>query len=93
MKDRLRVEVDGAIARDVFGSPYIIVDGEPFWGADRLPQVEKWLRRAGGERSTCIWSMISSLSSSSPADLIRGPIVPRAHPWVARVKPEDDNQF
>jgi 2-hydroxychromene-2-carboxylate isomerase len=44
LKDRLRQEVDDAISRGVFGSPYIIVDGEPFWGADRLDQVERWLR-------------------------------------------------
>jgi len=32
-----------AVARGVFGSPRIFVDGEPFWGADRLPMVERWL--------------------------------------------------
>lgn len=47
VKDRLRGEVDAAIARGVFGSPYIIVDGEPFWGADRLDQVERWLQSGG----------------------------------------------
>jgi len=43
VKDRLRQEVDAAIKRGVFGSPYIIVDGEPFWGLDRFDQIEKWL--------------------------------------------------
>lgn len=43
VKERLRSEVDAAIERGVFGSPYIVVDGEPFWGADRLAQVERWL--------------------------------------------------
>ncbi|MGH8633337.1 MAG: 2-hydroxychromene-2-carboxylate isomerase [Burkholderiales bacterium] len=47
VKERLRVEVDAAIARGVFGSPYIVVDGEPFWGSDRLDQVEKWLETGG----------------------------------------------
>lgn len=47
IKERLRVEVDSAIARGVFGSPYIVVDGEPFWGSDRLAQVEKWLETGG----------------------------------------------
>ena len=47
VKDRLRKEVDDAIARKIFGSPYIIVDGEPFWGADRLPHVDKWLATGG----------------------------------------------
>ncbi|WP_341676778.1 2-hydroxychromene-2-carboxylate isomerase [Niveibacterium sp. SC-1] len=43
IKDRLRAEVDLAISRGVFGSPFFIVEGEPFWGVDRLPQLEKWL--------------------------------------------------
>ncbi len=47
VKDRLRAEVDAAMARGVFGSPYFIVDGEPFWGADRLEQVERWLATGG----------------------------------------------
>ena len=47
VKDRLRKEVDTAIERGVFGSPYIVVDGEPFWGSDRLEQVEQWLRTGG----------------------------------------------
>jgi 2-hydroxychromene-2-carboxylate isomerase len=47
VKDRVRREVDEAIARGVFGSPYIVVDGEPFWGADRLDQVDRWLATGG----------------------------------------------
>jgi 2-hydroxychromene-2-carboxylate isomerase len=47
VKERLRAEVDAAIARGVFGSPFIFVDGEPFWGSDRLAQVEDWLTRGG----------------------------------------------
>jgi 2-hydroxychromene-2-carboxylate isomerase len=47
VKDRTRAENDAAIARGIFGSPYIFVDGEPFWGADRLDQVEKWLETGG----------------------------------------------
>jgi len=43
IKDRLRAEVDLAISRGVFGSPFFIVEGEPFWGVDRFPQLEKWL--------------------------------------------------
>ena len=45
VKERLKSEVDAAIERGVFGSPYIIVDGEPFWGSDRLAQIEQWLAR------------------------------------------------
>ncbi len=47
VKERLKSEVDAAIERGVFGSPYIVVDGEPFWGSDRLDQVEKWLETGG----------------------------------------------
>lgn len=46
-KDRTRTESDAAIARGIFGSPFIFVDGEPFWGADRLDQVTKWLETGG----------------------------------------------
>ena len=47
VKERLKAEVDTAIARGVFGSPYIFVDDEPFWGADRLDQVDRWLETGG----------------------------------------------
>jgi 2-hydroxychromene-2-carboxylate isomerase len=47
IKDKLREETDAAIALGVFGAPWITVDGEPFWGADRLPQVERWLETGG----------------------------------------------
>jgi 2-hydroxychromene-2-carboxylate isomerase len=47
VKDRLRRETDMALARGVFGSPFIIVDGEPFWGHDRLEQVDRWLATGG----------------------------------------------
>ena len=43
VKDRLKNEVDAAIKLGVFGSPYIVVDGEPFWGVDRFDQIERWL--------------------------------------------------
>lgn len=44
IKAQLAAEVEQGIARGVFGSPFVIVDGEPFWGADRLPQLERWLQ-------------------------------------------------
>ena len=47
VKERLKNEVDTALARGVFGSPFIIVDGEPFWGNDRLDQVDAWLATGG----------------------------------------------
>ena len=47
IKERFRKQNEAAIARGVCGSPYIVVDDEPFWGADRLPQVERWLETGG----------------------------------------------
>ncbi len=47
VKERLRAETDGAIAAGMCGAPFFIVDSEPFWGADRLPQIEKWLQDGG----------------------------------------------
>ena len=47
VKDRLKQETDAAVARGMFGAPYFMVDGEPFWGADRLPQIDKWLATGG----------------------------------------------
>lgn len=47
IKDRLKAEVAAALAKGVFGSPFIVCDGEPFMGADRLPQLEA--RLAGRE--------------------------------------------
>ena len=36
----LAAAVARAVGDGVIGSPYFIVDGEPFFGADRLPQIE-----------------------------------------------------
>jgi len=47
LKERLRAQNDAALARGVFGSPFFFVDDEPFWGSDRLPQIEKWLETGG----------------------------------------------
>jgi 2-hydroxychromene-2-carboxylate isomerase len=47
VKERAKSEVEAAMARGVFGSPFFVVDGEPFWGVDRLPMVEEWIRRGG----------------------------------------------
>ena len=46
-KDALRRASERAIVAGVFGSPFIIVDGEPFWGVDRLDQVARWLATGG----------------------------------------------
>jgi len=47
IKNRLKEQTQAAIERGVFGSPFVFVDGEPFWGADRLAQIEAWLARGG----------------------------------------------
>jgi len=47
IKNRLKEQTQAAIERGVFGSPFVFVDGEPFWGADRLAQIEAWLSRGG----------------------------------------------
>lgn len=47
IKDALKQENEKAIRSGVFGSPFIVVDGEPFWGVDRLEQVDRWLATGG----------------------------------------------
>lgn len=47
VKGRLRREVDAAIERGVYGSPFFFLDDEPFWGHDRLDQVDRWLATGG----------------------------------------------
>ena len=47
VKDKVRVENDVAMTKGVFGSPYLIIDEEPFWGVDRFDQAEKWLKTGG----------------------------------------------
>ena len=47
IKVRMKAEVDNAMKAGVFGSPHFIVDGEPFWGVDRIPVMEEWIRTGG----------------------------------------------
>ena len=47
VKEALKCDVDEAISRGVFGSPFVFVDGEPFWGLDRFDQIERWLATGG----------------------------------------------
>jgi 2-hydroxychromene-2-carboxylate isomerase len=44
IKDQFKEEVDAAMKRGVFGSPFMIVDDEPFWGFDRFAQLEAFLK-------------------------------------------------
>ena len=43
VKTLLRAATEAAVARGVFGAPFFFVEDEPFWGADRLPQIERRL--------------------------------------------------
>lgn len=45
LDEQLDKETDEAIEAGVFGSPFYLVDGEPFWGQDRLEQA---IERAKG---------------------------------------------
>lgn len=47
VKERLKAVNDEAIKRKIFGAPITVVDGEMFWGADRLWMVEEWLQSGG----------------------------------------------
>ncbi len=44
-KAALKAANDAAIAHGVFGAPFFIIDGEPFWGNDRRAQIERWLEK------------------------------------------------
>jgi hypothetical protein len=44
LKEQLRAATEAAGKAGVFGSPFMIVDGEPFWGFDRFNQLEAFLK-------------------------------------------------
>jgi len=47
IKKRLRDETEAATDAGVCGAPFFIVDGEPFWGSDRLWMIRRWLKSGG----------------------------------------------
>ena len=47
LKARVKAISESAVARGIFGSPFFIVDGEPFWGADRMTMMEAWIETGG----------------------------------------------
>ncbi len=47
IKQRLKDETQAALDEGVFGSPFVIIDGEQFWGADRLWLIRRWLKSGG----------------------------------------------
>ncbi|MFN3891651.1 MAG: 2-hydroxychromene-2-carboxylate isomerase [Beijerinckiaceae bacterium] len=44
VKALLQGQVEHAIAQGVFGVPFVIADGEPFFGCDHFWMLEQWLR-------------------------------------------------
>ena len=46
MKDHLRKTTEEAIARGAFGAPTFFVDGQMWFGNDRIAQLERFLTRA-----------------------------------------------
>ncbi len=44
IKEQLKTEIEVAMTRGVFGSPFMMVDDEPFWGFDRFEQMESFLK-------------------------------------------------
>lgn len=47
VKQMLKDENDDALSKGVFGSPMFLVEGEPFWGVDKLPMLDRWLETGG----------------------------------------------
>ncbi|MYN11565.1 2-hydroxychromene-2-carboxylate isomerase [Pusillimonas sp. TS35] len=43
IKAQLKDGVAQAMAHGVFGSPFVIIDGEPFWGFDRFAHIRQWM--------------------------------------------------
>jgi 2-hydroxychromene-2-carboxylate isomerase len=43
----LRAEVDAAVAMGAFGSPFVLADGEPFFGVDSFELLDAWLEAGG----------------------------------------------
>lgn len=42
-KLKLKAANEAALAAGVFGVPFFVIDGEPFWGNDRKAQIEQFL--------------------------------------------------
>lgn len=52
IKQQLARNNDEAATLRIFGAPTVVVDGELFWGADRLGQLEQRLRQIAGGKSS-----------------------------------------
>ena len=47
IKAKVKAAGEEALAKGVFGSPFFLVDGEPFWGYDRMAMLDAWLESGG----------------------------------------------
>ncbi len=47
VKQRVKDETGSALEKGVFGSPFFIIDGEPFWGSDRMWMMKRWMKSGG----------------------------------------------
>lgn len=47
VKALAKTKVDEALSAGVAGSPWVVIDGEPFWGNDRLDDIQHWLETGG----------------------------------------------
>jgi 2-hydroxychromene-2-carboxylate isomerase len=43
----LRSAVDSSLKLGIFGSPTVVVDGEPFWGVETFNLLDEWLAKGG----------------------------------------------
>lgn len=48
VKEAFKNSVEDIVSgKKVFGAPYFVVDGQAFWGADRVGQLDDWLTEGG----------------------------------------------
>lgn len=43
VKEQMKNAVQESIDAGMFGAPYFVVDGETFWGQDRMEQLRRWV--------------------------------------------------
>lgn len=63
IKEQLKADVDAAIAKGVFGSPFIVVDGEGYWGFDRFDQIEAQLQKSSSGMSKGYKSLLEQAAA------------------------------
>ncbi|WP_370260596.1 2-hydroxychromene-2-carboxylate isomerase [Limnobacter sp.] len=43
IKEQMKAAVQESVDVGMFGAPYFVVDGEAFWGQDRMDQLRRWV--------------------------------------------------